>query len=606
MPGRRLLDCKREELQGLPVYRTDGGSGAGAALVFRVGQADETLPRRGVTHLVEHLVLAPATRSAGVSGHVDLLSTVLVRHGDPAEVAEWLQATAAALASLPTDRLETERSVLSVEAEGSVPPGAAVLLRLVYGARGPGLAAYEEVGLRAIRAPDVVEHARRWFCRSNAALVLMGDVEPPPLELPPGDRPAVPRHAPRALPALPAEAPQPGGPLALGAPMPDTSATAILASLLERRTWAALRHDRGLAYDVSCRARPVGPEERMLMLTTDVPVGDAAPAAEALVEQVRALAGGAIGDRDLDETISELELAATSAQPHVLLTAVASSELVRGRVRLPDEALAELRSTTPDQVVDAAASLSERMLVALPSGAAAGLPVVEPFKATPVDGRRFRRRRAPRHIDATDVIVGDEGVFAALDDGQAITVRYATCAAALREIDGGLTLIDEAGHVLTIDPGDLRDGAEAVAEAERKLDPSVLVGLDARAQRVQESARRPLRPWLVGEASELLAPLLGRDEHLLLAAEATQGLRSGALAVTDRRLLFVAKLLSEHVEEIPFASVTRVRARHNPLWPSLSIEHGNATTKISFMTVPRLKEAAAAVEEALRDLRVNG
>lgn len=159
---------------------------------------------------------------------------------------------------------------------------------------------------------------------------------------------------------------------------------------------------------------------------------------------------------------------------------------------------------------------------------------------------------------------------------------------------------------MSIDPGDLRDGAEAVAETERRLDSSVLVGLDPRAQRVQQSARRPLRPWVVGEASELLAPLMGRDEHLLLAAEATQGLRSGALAVTDRRLLFVAKLLAEHVGEIPLASVTRVRTRRNPLWPALSIEHGNATTKLTFMTVPRLKEAAAAVEEALRNRRVNG
>ena len=48
----------RTEVDGVPVFWADGPGNAVGQLVFRVGQADEPLPLRGMTHLIEHLALA--------------------------------------------------------------------------------------------------------------------------------------------------------------------------------------------------------------------------------------------------------------------------------------------------------------------------------------------------------------------------------------------------------------------------------------------------------------------------------------------------------------------------------------------------------------------
>lgn len=604
MEGGVASDCERREIGGLPAYVVDRPGPVAAALVFRAGQADEPLARRGLTHLVEHLVLTAKGRFEPASGYVDLLSTVLAVEGPPAEVSRRLREIAGMLASPPVERLDIERRVLAVEAGMEGSPREGVLLPLIYGARGPGVAAFAELGLRDVRAGDVVEHAKTWFCHGNAALVVVGRVDGlEDLGLPPGPRRPAAAPLLRTHQVLPAEVPQPGSPLALGAPLPGSPAVAVLSEVLERRAWIALRHDRGLAYHVDCRAKRVGPEERLLMLTTDVEERDASAAAEALVHEVRRLARGELDDHELDDAISSLAEHVDRAEPATLLAASALGELLSGSSRLPAEILAELRTVTVEGVVRAADALSESMLLACPSGTSSGsLPAVDPSHGPAVTGRRHRRRRVSRHLDPFDVIVGGEGVSAVIDDERVITVRYAACVAAIRELDGGLTLVEESGNAVTVDPGDIQDGRDAVARIERALDPRVVVALDERERRVEEGASRPLRPFIVGEASELLAPLLGRDERVMHAAEASRGVRSGVLAVTDRRLLFVAKVLSQFIEEIPLADVERAITKHNPLWPALMVVHRKGRARFGFLTIPRAREAARAIEKALERL----
>src|SRR6185503_10099087 len=49
-------------VDGLSTYWVEGGGAFRAVLAFRIGMADETLPTRGICHLVEHLAIEPQPR----------------------------------------------------------------------------------------------------------------------------------------------------------------------------------------------------------------------------------------------------------------------------------------------------------------------------------------------------------------------------------------------------------------------------------------------------------------------------------------------------------------------------------------------------------------
>ena len=577
------------------MFRGAPDAAPGAALVFRVGQADETLARRGLTHLVEHLALSLQAPGSGAGGLVDALTTMFVFEGEAAR--EGPRVTAAALADLPVGRLEVERQVLSVESDRVAPAPESLVAEAWYGARGPGLTAFEEFGLRSAAAEELVAHVAAWFTRGNAALVLVGGMEVPAITLPAGDRrpPTVP--IPRTVETLPAEVPSANSPLALGAPVPDTPASTLFANVLERGAWRALRHERGLAYDVRVSSRLVSADERLLAVVTDVPESEAGGAARALVEEVRRLAAGELRGGECEEARRHMDDRVARVEPLALLSMIASGELVRGTARDPDQVMAAVHAVNEEEVVEAAADLSRRMLLICPDGAGSALlPTIDLYHGAPVHGRRHKHRIAPRDPTAAEIVVGEDGVSGLRND-EAVTVRYDECAAAVREMGGGLTLIGVGGQFVTIDPGDVRDGEEAVEGALRRVDPAVVVGLDERSRRIEEAPGRGLRAAWVGEAPQLLAPLLARDEEIRHVAEATQGLRSGALAVTDRRVLFVAKLLSEHREDIPLSAITRVRVRKNPLYAALTIDHARGSSKYTFLTVRRLQETAAAITE---------
>src|SRR5260370_26886421 len=82
-------------------------------LIFRVGVIDETLPTRGITHLVEHLALfvpmqdsAMATR---MNARVELHRTRFMAGGSADEIATFLRDVTSRLAAPPVDPLEDEK-----------------------------------------------------------------------------------------------------------------------------------------------------------------------------------------------------------------------------------------------------------------------------------------------------------------------------------------------------------------------------------------------------------------------------------------------------------------------------------------------------------------
>src|ERR1700722_18143449 len=110
---------ERGTIDGVAVLRSTGVAGRhAAALVFRVGQFDEALPSRGITHLVEHLTFgghheARYQFNASVDGWY---TRYIVESQDPADIAAYLRAVCEGLACDHGEILDRERRILRTEA----------------------------------------------------------------------------------------------------------------------------------------------------------------------------------------------------------------------------------------------------------------------------------------------------------------------------------------------------------------------------------------------------------------------------------------------------------------------------------------------------------
>src|SRR5207249_721106 len=138
-------------------------------LQFRVGYSDETLATRGRTHCCEHLALSelgevPYT----INGFVEPARTVFYAQGTDAQLVEFARVVTGALSRLPAARFPTERKVLRAESASRKLGDIDLLLRLRYGARGPGLTGYPEYGLYEAGFGEIDDWARHWFTASNA------------------------------------------------------------------------------------------------------------------------------------------------------------------------------------------------------------------------------------------------------------------------------------------------------------------------------------------------------------------------------------------------------------------------------------------------------
>jgi predicted Zn-dependent peptidase len=245
---------ERDVVDGVPVLRSSAVAGRhAAALVFRVGQFDETLPDRGITHMVEHLTVgghhdATYHFNASVDGRY---TQYTVESADPADIAAYLRAVCEGLAADHSAILDRERRILRTEAAsrgGAGMLGSCLVER--YGARGPGLLNYEEFGFERLGWADVAAWRSRWFTAGNAVLWVAGDL-PDGLRLTLPDGPALPTPDAAPLPvALPAYVTGAKGGIAAGLVADRSFASQATLDILQRKLTQALRHDHGLTYDV--------------------------------------------------------------------------------------------------------------------------------------------------------------------------------------------------------------------------------------------------------------------------------------------------------------------------------------------------------------------
>jgi hypothetical protein len=175
-------DIRATEVDGVPVLWCEAPGPLRARLTVRAGWADETLPTRGWTHLVEHLALAGTGRPGDHSnGHTDATTTAYHVEGTAERVVGFLADVTRRLADLPVDRLTDEVGVLRAEQQGRAGSVFDQLLSWRYGAQDYGLDSLAELGLSVVPDPEALRHrARSQAVTGNAVLWLSG---PPPADL---------------------------------------------------------------------------------------------------------------------------------------------------------------------------------------------------------------------------------------------------------------------------------------------------------------------------------------------------------------------------------------------------------------------------------------
>lgn len=197
---------RQTEVDGVPTLLAGTTGPMHAGLMFRVGQADETLARRGITHLLEHLVLFPTgVADYHYNGATGNVITYFHLQGSARDISTFLVGVCESLRNLAGERLETEKTILRTEWSSRSHSATDPMPLWRYGARDYGLVSYPEWGLSGLTTDDLRDWVARYFTRENAVLWIAGDEVPPglTLDLPSGRRQPVP-VASSALPATPA------------------------------------------------------------------------------------------------------------------------------------------------------------------------------------------------------------------------------------------------------------------------------------------------------------------------------------------------------------------------------------------------------------------
>ncbi|WP_306185948.1 insulinase family protein [Streptomyces sp. MK5] len=480
-------------VDGIPTLFAHATGPMRAGLVFRVGVADETLARAGVTHLVEHLALHRqgladyhfngATKAAFTHFHVE---------GAEHEVVAYLTGVCASLTDLPMDRLETEKEILRTE-ESRREVGRLPLWR--YGAQGHGLVSYPEWGVRGLRPDDVRHWAQSRFTQGNAVLWIAGERLPAglSLELPHGGRCPLPAVT-SALPAAPAYFSDGTGGVLLDAVVTDTTAARLYAGVLERELSRALRQEGGYSYTT---ATDYASRRDGCALVTAF--ADALPDRQdavlgGFVDVLAALQAGRIAQADLDAVRGRADAALTAPDAAVRRLPGMAEDLLAGRPpRALDELRAELWAATPAHLHAVAVEAGQTALMQVPAGHTAdwagyaAAPTSSPYAVT---GRRFE----PVGGGGEALVVGEEGVslVSGAGDGsqRAATVPYGSCAAVLSWPDGGRRLIGTDGICVDVEPALYRVDAHTMAAVDAAVPPAAVVWLPPR--------QKPPRPQSAG------------------------------------------------------------------------------------------------------------
>jgi hypothetical protein len=365
-----LHTVRETDVNGVLCFYVDMGRPASAAhLIFRQGTADEPLHETGWLRLLEHLALLDReSLSRPINGQVSMLLTRFAAFGATDELVDHLGALCRWIAEPDLQMLARERGVLQARAHQRRD----AMIRSMtwrYGATGPGVTSYAEVGSLRATPELLAERAWRVFNAANAILVLDG---PPPgdLKLPlPGGEYLPPKPAEPVQRRIPAAYRDDAG-LTLSGAVSRTHEATFLPGVLERAVHDGLRETTGGVYGPWSSMTEVDDQHLVVAGGSDVVPEILSNVATAGVDVVRRLAEEGVPRAWVEEAVQYRlkRLDSPAALADVALEsayAVLSDRVPRSH----EELLDQLRNTDPQLVDTAARELDATLLVGLTDGA---------------------------------------------------------------------------------------------------------------------------------------------------------------------------------------------------------------------------------------------
>lgn len=450
-PGQ--LAVHADDLDGTPVFWARGSGPPTAAIIFRIGDADEPAPLHGISHLVEHLALAHlGAPRYDFNGVVESIRTTFFVSGTQSEVADYLASVTSALSDLPSDRTFQEREILGRESEDQ---GRSIDGRLRFGrfgAVGHGVPGIDQYALAWAGPATVRDWAVSWFTRGNAALVLNrqpwpglrlnlrdGNLKPPPPVQPVPD-PPTPFLMRWELPDV-----------ALSVTAPPSTALLVASAILRRRAFAALRINDGLAYDVGYDYELLGPSSVHAFWSARGSADDSERISDRILTTFNKLADDGPTDLELEEEVFEVPRRLEHPDGQFAFTLQSGFDHLLGLApRSANDVIAARRAVTPE--------LARGVLKA----ARASMIAAVPFAHPPIDGfaefvwshdqlpgAHFKRRgfRLPVLSAKHEIVVGDDG-FTSYEPGTpALTIQFADLAVALHQLGDRLLLAKDGFFV---------------------------------------------------------------------------------------------------------------------------------------------------------------
>ncbi|GLY00902.1 MULTISPECIES: insulinase family protein [Actinoplanes] len=469
------------EVGGIPVVLAPTTGPMHAGLVFRVGFADETLARRGITHLVEHLAL----HSFGVAdyhynGATGVEFTFFHMQGAEADIVAFLNGVCAALSDLPMQRLVTEKEILRTEenGRGEGPTEAMALWR--HGARDYGLATYPEWGLTGITPDDLRAWVAQYFTKENAVLWIAGPGVPEGLELnlPSGRRQPVPAPS-SALPVRPAHFSGPSNVVGWDTVVRREARSAVFSGVLERALFRSLRQESGLSYTVQTNYEPRADGSAVVTAVADVLPEKQSAVLGGFVDVLAGFRLGLIDEADVKTVITQRAEEATRAEESGARLPGQAFNLLSGRpVQTLEDSLAELRAVTVADVAAVAVTAHADGLLMTPGRTRADWAG---YAEAPRESESVAQGTAyPSLEDPSVVVVAGERGISLVGDGSAATVHFDECSVLLIWPDGARRFVGHDGIQVHFEPTLFTNGHALLPALDSRVRPELHAAMPAR------------------------------------------------------------------------------------------------------------------------------